>query len=404
MRFPILFLVIMALNINFGSMARAQSRTEIEDRKTFIRQQVSHIDRDINTFESERATRLAAIEPDTFRDPSRIDERVAYARRRVQAEHGLAQFVRNYFEQCIMRLSSLSELRLYLDRAQGLNREIVAILADQERNYQQQLSRAEQGQRAYHNQDADTWNSLVRPIAAGLGEGEALRDKVGVTIAIENSVMTDAQEFLRKELNSLDEEAVRADREAEKARVVPQIPPVDANGVSLLLFAVKAAAKTPGCTGAGECNFFVGKVAELAGVPYFNAIFTDRSSDGGNANKIYDFVSKATQGKPSGWKIVSETEAQELANRGRFVIGVARNVSPSNHGHVVLVAPSDPRQLQHAADTGSGPWVRDSKHFNESVRSSYSFCLQGSECSRKKPQNTTVKPIYAVWDYPLERN
>jgi hypothetical protein len=155
-----------------------------------------------------------------------------------------------------------------------------------------------------------------------------------------------------------------------------------------LINAIDTAAKSPGCTGAVSCNFFVGKIAQLRDIPYFRDILTDKSSDGRMANELYGFIEKAVKSRPSGWRAVSEEEAQHLANNGKFVVGVARNTAPSptNHGHIAIVAPSLDGQLKHDARDGSGPWVRDSQNPNLSIRAGWRF---GS---------SVVKPIYAVWE------
>jgi len=174
-----------------------------------------------------------------------------------------------------------------------------------------------------------------------------------------------------------------------------------------LMNAIIAAGKSPKCTGKGKCNFFVGFIGKQLQIPYFQDVLTPSTpADHYLANKMYDFISKAVQSRPSGWKVVSEVEAQELANNGRFVIGVARNasLSPNNPGHIVVVAPSGPGQLPYDKDTdiGSEPWVRASNHSDLSVRANYAFCPQGSACSKEYPDDTTGKPIYAVWVDPKE--
>lgn len=146
--------------------------------------------------------------------------------------------------------------------------------------------------------------------------------------------------------------------------------------------AIGRAAKAPNCVGEA-CNLFVGKIAEQLEIPYFRDILRDNSSDGRLANEIYEFVRKAVESRPSGWRVVSPEEAQDLANRGRFVIGVARHTdpSPTNHGHVVVVTPA---WMPHGGAQGSGPLVRDSQNPNLGVRASKRF---GS---------SVVRPIWAV--------
>jgi hypothetical protein len=162
------------------------------------------------------------------------------------------------------------------------------------------------------------------------------------------------------------------------------------NQAGILSTAIESAAKCPIAVGPCACNFFVGKVAEAAGVPYFNTILkTDHDR---RANTIYAFIERATGSPPSGWRTVSESEAQKLADSGRFVIGVARcnpqigPTDPNGHGHVVIVAPLGMNRL----GTGTGPWVRDSQNPKLSVRASTRF---GS---------SVVRPIYAVWSFDLK--
>ena len=53
-------------------------------------------------------------------------------------------------------------------------------------------------------------------------------------------------------------------------------------------------------------------------------------------------------------------------------------------------------------ELGDNPWVRASRHPYKSVRANYAFCERGSTCSKKKPEDTTVSPIYAVWENPAQ--
>lgn len=161
--------------------------------------------------------------------------------------------------------------------------------------------------------------------------------------------------------------------------------PGDKQRLKDLTQGIDRAGRTPGCVGPRQCNYFVGKIGELIDIPYFRHVRTDKSSDGRMANEMYHFISKAVESKPSGWKAITPEEAQTLANRGRFVIGVAEHVTPSptSHGHIVIVAPTP---MPRTGDgSGSGPWVRDSQNPNLSVRASKRF---GS---------SVVTPIWAVW-------
>lgn len=147
--------------------------------------------------------------------------------------------------------------------------------------------------------------------------------------------------------------------------------------------AVESAAKSPSCIGPNSCNFFVGSVGNSLDIPYFRDILVTSHPDHYVANKIYDFISKAVKSRGSGWIAVYPFMAQALADRGDFVIGVARNVDPSHMGHIVIVVPSSwgPR-----GEPGSGPWVRDGESPNVSRRAGWRF---GSD---------DVEPIYAFWN------
>lgn len=153
--------------------------------------------------------------------------------------------------------------------------------------------------------------------------------------------------------------------------------------------AIDDAARAPGCIGGDYCNFFVAHVGRDRNIPYFRDVLYPRSppnqvggpDEARRANELYDFISKAVRSGASGWRQLSADEAQELANRGRFVVGVARNHDPSRPGHVVVVTPAQMRK----SGAGSGPWVRDARKSAESVRASSRF---GS---------SVVSPIWAVW-------
>src|SRR4029077_8430196 len=107
-----------------------------------------------------------------------------------------------------------------------------------------------------------------------------------------------------------------------------------------LLKAVEVSARSPKCTGSGNCNFFVGKTGEQLNVPYFKNVLHAKNPDRYLANNMFAFISNATKSGPSGWRKVPAYEVQGLANRGFFVVGVARNVRATGHGHIVIVVPA----------------------------------------------------------------
>jgi hypothetical protein len=158
--------------------------------------------------------------------------------------------------------------------------------------------------------------------------------------------------------------------------------------------AIAEAASTPGCYGGDFCNFFVARIGERLNIPYFQDVwFPNKKSNvvGGpdetrKANEIYDFLRKATASKASGWREVSAKDAQEFANQGDFVIGVAKNHDPARSGHVAIVAPAWLEKEKIADDRG-GPWVRDSRSPNVSVRAGIHRFIS--------PEFT--KPIWVRW-------
>lgn len=180
--------------------------------------------------------------------------------------------------------------------------------------------------------------------------------------------------------------------ERKQDKVVRASPSAAVNQTKSLISNLENAATTPHCIGSVSCNFFVARVGELQNIPYFrDVMYPGKKPDdvGGIdlervANKIYSFIEKAVSSPGSGWKRVTMQEAQELADRGNFVIGVARTRTAEGHGHIVVAVPQTMAK-KAGAEIHHGPWVRDSQSPTESVRSSSRF---GS---------SVVTPIWAVW-------
>lgn len=159
--------------------------------------------------------------------------------------------------------------------------------------------------------------------------------------------------------------------------------------------AIEAAAMFPGCAGGDLCNFFVATIGETRNIPYFRDVFYPGKKNnivGGpdeqrRANDIYVFIEKAVASRWSGWKKLVPEEAQELANQGRYVIGVARNIDSAKSGHIAIVTPAwmPKRQMN---DEGAGPWVRDSQSPHVSVRAGVHRFVSPS----------LTPPIWAVWE------
>jgi hypothetical protein len=127
--------------------------------------------------------------------------------------------------------------------------------------------------------------------------------------------------------------------------------------------------------GLTRCNLFVAQVGELRGLPYIrDVLYPGKPSDavGGvnkwrDVNTMYTFIDKAVKNPDqTGWRRLDADQAQQLANQGRFVLGVK---NAQGHGHIVLVVPEDMNKSRTLAH-GKGPWIRDAQHPHESVRAS----------------------------------
>lgn len=140
----------------------------------------------------------------------------------------------------------------------------------------------------------------------------------------------------------------------------------------LALIKAKQNEKVCGLT---RCNFFVAQVGELRGIPYIRDVLypaKPRDVVGGanewrQANTMYTFIDKAVKNPDqTGWRRLDADQAQQLANQGRFVLGVK---NAQGHGHIVMVVPEDMHKSNTLAH-GKGPWIRDAQHPHESVRAS----------------------------------
>jgi hypothetical protein len=165
----------------------------------------------------------------------------------------------------------------------------------------------------------------------------------------------------------------------------------DRRSLQASVAAIGDAAATRGCSGGDYCNYFIARIADVRNIPYFRDVLypgNPRNDVGGpdearKANELYGFIAKAVRSPASGWRQLSEDDAQEYANRGKFVIGVAKNHDPARSGHIAIVAPAQ----MPKSGRGSGPWVRDAQNPSSSVKASRRF---GS---------SVVAPIWALWEH-----
>lgn len=128
-----------------------------------------------------------------------------------------------------------------------------------------------------------------------------------------------------------------------------------------LMTAIDAAIRTPGATGPLSCNLFAGAVGKELDIPYFRNPIDD---DHHMADNMYGFISGAVNSSASGWVNLDEDRVQDIADEGRFVVGVAHSTT-SEHGHIVIAVSSD---LPKANDHGRNiPCVLDGQHAKEKV-------------------------------------
>ena len=162
-------------------------------------------------------------------------------------------------------------------------------------------------------------------------------------------------------------------------------------------------------TGDTKCNRYAAAIGTMLKIPYFDHIcYRDEKHQSickqehrkdFKANDMYEFLEKATLNLHTGWQVVDEASAQHLADKGKFVVAVAKSVSPTpesegEHGHIAIVAPQflgkdvDP---DHVAKVGK-PFLRDNVYNEGSVTSNWVF-------SSKYLKDMKVgEPFYAVWD------
>jgi hypothetical protein len=99
-----------------------------------------------------------------------------------------------------------------------------------------------------------------------------------------------------------------------------------------------------------HCSAFVAAIARKLG------IYILRPPEHGQrllANAQYDWL--ANQGQLKGWnEVVGANKAQELANRGEFVVATYHNHDDDKPGHIAIVRPSAKPDAEIAAD---GPQI-----------------------------------------------
>ncbi len=147
--------------------------------------------------------------------------------------------------------------------------------------------------------------------------------------------------------------------------------------------------------GKKKCNFYAASIGKNMGVPYFMSY--PKKVD--EANRIYNFIQYAVgDPKTSGWREITPEEAQKRANKGKFVIAVAKSKPGYPNGHIAVVAPK-PMSRDQTTDDSQLPWVRDNNHPESSVRANWAFkSLRNNKAEAAKAD--TEEPIWAVWEGP----
>lgn len=151
-----------------------------------------------------------------------------------------------------------------------------------------------------------------------------------------------------------------------------------------------------------QCNWFVSSVAEHLGIPYLRDLkprgaplhVADR--EGRQANKVWDTMEQFANRPGSGWVLLESGEqAQELADKGFFVFGVAKNLTtnpcpappgnPSGCGHIAVVARSDSHhrtRCPYGTCRNDPPYVFDQKNATGSTGFNNAFRREGHTAPR----------------------
>lgn len=111
-------------------------------------------------------------------------------------------------------------------------------------------------------------------------------------------------------------------------------------------------------------------------------------SEGLNANKIAEAIQRNNS-----WEGIQEGEAQDLANKGAVVVGIAQDLP---HGHVAIASPI-PAGLDEAKFPGRGPFVRDgNEHYLESEQRLYASSWGAVKASKAFSYGKNP-PKWFVW-------
>jgi hypothetical protein len=82
------------------------------------------------------------------------------------------------------------------------------------------------------------------------------------------------------------------------------------------------------------------------------------------ADDMYDFISGAVNSSASGWIKLNEGNVQDMADEGKFIVGVAHSKT-DEHGHIVIAVSSDlPKVKDHGRNI---PCVLDGQHAKEKL-------------------------------------
>ena len=307
--FQLLGAMALIVCVASGGDVRAQSVPQLQTKINLTYELISRIDQVRKEFDTkERSVNERVRSFPNGYDANQLDQMEADVSKKGALFREYDQAIADYATRGNSILSELPELSSYRTKFSSTMESVHANRVNLAAINQQEVNLFPQLRAAYNSHDTNRWNALVDQLASLQKQA----NNIPVTyqqMEYARSIMSDAQAFLKRMLLSLQDDLARAQAaqntpqpsppqvttpaqpptEPPKVTVAPADPQpvlskptppglkIDAHGVSVLMSAVKEAAKTPACVGAGVCNFFVGKVAELAHVPYFNGILTDES-------------------------------------------------------------------------------------------------------------------------------
>lgn len=148
-----------------------------------------------------------------------------------------------------------------------------------------------------------------------------------------------------------------------------------------------------------HCSEFLAAIAHHLQIPLSPTPDEKRSW---LANAMYKWLS--TEGSKAGWhEIEDDTEAQDLANHGWFVLAIVNNPIPKQSGHVAIVLPEEKKKERkrlkiHVMHAGlqncmSEPLLQAFKHHRQDMDRLKFFAYPISDYSAQKLRSSIAKGV-----------